>query len=400
MTKDELQEESSNAWGRLGKGVLCWITAVGKTRCLIISALKVQKTHPNATVIVIVPTNYLKGQWEDELKKFHVKNYTVYVINTAIKLQLSCDLLLIDEIHRMVAKSFIKLFSCIKYRWIFGATATLERSDGKDIFIRKNLPIISTVDYKRALENKWISDFTIYNIPVNFNRTDQLNYKKLNDEFNRHFGWFGHDFNVAFNCMTANGAKTFKEIHNIDLEVGQIIGIANKWRNAMQNRQNLIYNCDAKIEATKYLLERIDNKTLTFSMTNEFTDKLTESLGDIAISYHSDKSKKHKDSVIEQFRSNSSIRVINTTKSFDEGVDLPEVNYGINESNTSIGRQMIQRLGRLIRYVEGKHAIFICLYVRGSKEEKTLKQCQKNIPNIIWLNSIDQIENTEMLRQN
>jgi superfamily II DNA or RNA helicase len=48
-------------------------------------------------VIVVVPTIELKNQWEVELQKHKVGVAQVYVINTAVKLEMTTDFLILDE---------------------------------------------------------------------------------------------------------------------------------------------------------------------------------------------------------------------------------------------------------------------------------------------------------------
>ena len=51
---------------------------------------------------------------------------------------------------------------------------------------------------------------------------------------------------------------------------------------------------------------------------------------------------------------------------------------------TSKSLSMIQRVGRLIRFQEGKTGRIIILYVENSQEEKWLKQATKNLNNVVW----------------
>ena len=65
-----------------------------------------------------------------ELQKHKVGVAQVYVINTAVKLEMTTDFLILDEIHRYAADTFRLVFEQIKYKHIMGLTATLEREDG------------------------------------------------------------------------------------------------------------------------------------------------------------------------------------------------------------------------------------------------------------------------------
>ena len=71
-------------------------------------------------------------------------------------------------------------------------------------------------------------------------------------------------------------------------------------------------------------------------------------------------------------------------KSPYQGFDVPDANMGIICGITSKSLSMIQRVGRLIRFKEGKVGEIIILYVADSQEEKWLKKATKSLKNIIW----------------
>ena len=52
---------------------------------------------------------------------------------------------------------------------------------------------------------------------------------------------------------------------------------------------------------------------------------------------------------------------------------------------TSKGLTMIQRIGRLLRFEEGKSGEIIILYVKDSQEEKWLKNSVKGLHNVQWV---------------
>ena len=52
---------------------------------------------------------------------------------------------------------------------------------------------------------------------------------------------------------------------------------------------------------------------------------------------------------------------------------------------------MIQRVGRIIRFQEGKSGKIICLYVKDSQEEKWLKSSVKSLNNVIWVNNLNKV---------
>ena len=125
---------------------------------------------------------------------------------------------------------------------------------------------------------------------------------------------------------------------------------------------------------------------LVFGGANAFTDKLTESIQPFGLAYHSGKTKKQRTTAIEKFK-DGSIRVLCSTKALNQGLDVPDASVGIVCGLTSKALSMIQRVGRLIRFQEGKQGKIYILYVENSQEEKWLKSSVRGLKNITWLQS-------------
>ena len=69
----------------------------------------------------------------------------------------------------------------------------------------------------------------------------------------------------------------------------------------------------------------------------------------------------------------------------NQGLDIPDANMGIMCGITSKALPMIQRIGRLIRFQEGKVGEIYILYVKDSQEEKWLKNATKSLNNVNWI---------------
>jgi superfamily II DNA or RNA helicase len=59
-----------------------------------------------------------------------------------------------------------------------------------------------------------------------------------------------------------------------------------------------------------------------------------------------------------------------TSKVLDEGIDVPDASLGVILSGTGSKREFVQRLGRLLRKVEGKEAKLIEIISRSTAETK------------------------------
>ena len=109
MTRTERQQVSIRKWlDSKGKGTIEGATGVGKTRIGLMTIKALLKKYPQFRILVVVPTTTLKTQWQTQIDEWGFSfNAEVYVINTVIKHNWTCDFLIIDECHRANSNDFI-----------------------------------------------------------------------------------------------------------------------------------------------------------------------------------------------------------------------------------------------------------------------------------------------------
>lgn len=174
-------------------------TGVGKTRIALNIIDLLVKKNKDFYCIIIVPTEFLKTQWENQLfeRKLYF-NCSVQIINSAIKQEQNCDLLCLDECHLMAASTFAQIFTKVKYKLILCLTATLERLDGKEEIIKKYAPVCDTITMQEALDNGWVAPVKEYAVLLNVDLTE---YNKINKKFNSYFAYFNFDFKCGMSCL-------------------------------------------------------------------------------------------------------------------------------------------------------------------------------------------------------
>lgn len=98
-SRDLRQEQCVKAWFKSkGCGTIVGSTGFGKTRCALIIISKILEKYPNKRILIVVPTLTLKEQWLKQIDSLGYSfNCDVQVINTIIKKNWTCDLLIIDE---------------------------------------------------------------------------------------------------------------------------------------------------------------------------------------------------------------------------------------------------------------------------------------------------------------
>jgi superfamily II DNA or RNA helicase len=203
---------------------------------------------------------------------------------------------------------------------------------------------------------------------------------------------------------------------------------AQQFSKSMRERKLMIYRASVKIDAIEEIVNKFMVKTITFGEDSSFADKVVERLGSNRCkSYHSKtlgitirqenldkkgrleyKNKKigkdkYKRMILDEFQDPTSFQVLSTVRSLDEGLDNPNIKIGVQASYNSSRRQNTQRTGRATRKDEDddtKVALNINLYIKETKEEAWLKDKQRGIEDVEWVDSVEEITLEESQEDN
>ena len=328
--------------------------------------------YPTIKILVVVPTDTLRKQWMEQLDIWGFGlNTDVQIINTASKKQQTCDFLIIDECHRVPADSFSKIFEVVTYKLILGLTATLERLDGKHDIIEKYCPVVDEITLEVAKMNKWVSDYTEYQVIIEASDIDI--YKQYNKEFQQHFEFFNYQFDEVMKLVGKNGlqyriALRDKLCPNGTKEqksevLKAITYHSTGFMRAMQSRKKYIYNHPQKIEIVREIIKyRQDKKIITFSANTT----MAESIG-IGYVYTGKESKKKNRITLEEF-SSLETGVLNSCQLANEGLDCPGLSVGIVTGVNSSATVSTQRTGRVVRKEGSKYSEMFTLVLDSTVE--------------------------------
>lgn len=450
----ERYRKTSSLDGRL-KGTLNHTTGFGKTTEAkkIIDRLKLKLGSLDYKVIV--PTTLLDNQWENRLDKdgtHEVLTIQGIIANESYykKNKIQTTFLIIDEIHKFAADKFKLIFEVVEYTHILGLTATWKRLDGKEQLLNQYCPIVDIVTREEARRNGWVADYMMYCIGVDFNDKDKEAYRLINKQVEELMPYFNSNYDSVLGCCSKKdrtmggkfyrGATSFiEENPDIDLYETEIInGIeqtfrvteekdkievitrkANICNQAIRARKEYTNEAQCKVETALELIHRLQMKTITFGTVTKIADQLTDRLGKKARSYHTKVESKvmpvinskgklvtkkvGKDKILDltlvDFE-NDVFSIMNTAKKADLGLDITGLRLGVDLGRTGDDGTLDQRLGRISRIemidnkgeIITKEAIYVLVYVKGTKEESSLKYLVKNFNRVRWITNLDQIK--------
>jgi len=386
--RDQQQRKALNNWAVNGfEGSIIAGTGFGKSRCGVIAVGETIKrlTEYNEhgerivyiTALVLVPTTQLKDQFREEFIKWGYEGVLDTVefmcYQSAYKMVgKHYDIVICDEIHLGLSPEYRKFFDNNVFERLLCMTATLpEEYEYKDLLIEM-APIIFEITLDECVDLGLVSPYNITCRPLELTYNERTEYKKINNRFVYWKGQLGN-----FDAWE-NATYILKNISSSPEEKKAAI----QFYRAIRERKQIIDFAENKIEAFKTIvLDNPEKRILAFGGANAFTDMLTDSVIPLAQAYHSKRTKKQRDSALENFKSGM-INVLCSTKALNQGFDVPDANMGIVCGLTSKSLPMIQRVGRLIRFQEDKTGEVIILYIKDSQEEKWLKNAIKDLNNV------------------
>ena len=346
------------------------VTGGGKTIFALLCIIAVWKRYPDARVLIVVPTVALMDQWRvalrDELmiddddidlvgggmRRTRDSTITLGVLDSmrAIASELTGTgkwFLIVDECHRVGSAANRKILDG-SYVATLGLSATPERQYD-DFFETVVSPKLGSIVYRYGYEDASgdgvISEVELWNLRVAPNETEQ---KQL----------------AADNRAIHMESEQLREIG---------LDTSKRLRNLLLRRSRHSQRVTSRLPAAIALVDRLrGHRGLVFhesiQSANEITAELTRR-GHRVRAYHSQLGAPTRYlNLLLYIR--GQIDVLVTCRALDEGIDVPESEYGIISASTTSVRQRIQRLGRVLRpHPDKRTATVVTIYVLPGEAE-------------------------------
>lgn len=384
------QREAIAAWYATGcEGIVEAVTGTGKTLVGLEAAAHAARDGQRSTVLV--PSVDLQDQWADRFHDFlpHLTvariggkgegdakraDITIAVVNSAAKTDLGSlspdSLLIADEVHRYGAPEF-QLALRSGYRRRLGLTATLERSDGGvDGVIRPYFGrTILTVGFDRAIRESVVAPFRLVMAPVSMTEDEAAEYETHGQKISNALKTLR-----AAGALNASGAGLVLQLKQLSGIPGKLGFAARAATSGMRERRALLARLEGKLDAVEELSEVIaaSQGSVLFTQSKETAEAAAlklRSWGVAASALHSDMDRNERLDTLAALR-DGRLQAVAAPKLLDEGIDVPTVDLGIVMTASRSRRQMVQRLGRVIRRKsDGRPVDFVILYAAETVED-------------------------------
>ncbi|MDO5425785.1 MAG: DEAD/DEAH box helicase [Eubacteriales bacterium] len=404
------QEECLARWfANHGRGIVQAVTGSGKTLLALTAADRLEKSRPQELRIkIVVPTSALMRQWNRALKEFLAvspkeiglrggghsspsdRKYMIYVINSAryeLARQILSDLrsgasvlLIADECHHYTSGQNSLIFEFLPYIgpyeanfFSLGLSATLPTGPALTNLTSVLGRRIYSYGMEKAAAMHTVCSYNIFHIRLSFQPSERADYQTLSDWMKNLYSRLlqTHPY-LKDMCQK----ERYEQLRILAGSKNQTISeTAALYMKLSYKRKSLVCLASARLSCAFQLVKRLapDEKILIFSerirQAEELYTLLQKQYPGKVGRYHSQMGQLANQNALNRFRDNDT-RILIACKALDEGVDVPDVSIGIVLSGTSMQRQRVQRLGRIVRKKEGKtRASLYYLHVEETAED-------------------------------
>jgi RNA polymerase primary sigma factor len=377
-------------------GVIEAVTGTGKTQLGIMALGKVYMEGGKG--VVLVPTRELQDQWVAELE---ARGFTsigrlgngfndslsgcavlVAVAASASIYDLGLPkktkgVLVADEVHRYASETWKNgLEEGFKSR--LGLTATFERFDKahEALLLPYFQKVVFTYGYEEAIQQGIIAEFKLATIGVNFSKRERADYEEATEEMNNAVRHLVNHHGAPDPYAGGSAFSDFmKYVAQLSYDGDRREGMAaGKFLKQFSARRRLLAETRAKYDALEKLVPAIkkSNGTIAFTATIDSAKVAADVLRSKKVScglIHSKMDREERRGVLADFKERK-LKAIIAPKVLDEGIDVPEADLGIIIAASKERRQMIQRMGRVLRRKQDQRlAKFAILYVKNTGED-------------------------------
>jgi superfamily II DNA or RNA helicase len=386
LKKDQL--EAVKAWvDKDCRGSVIFSTGTGKTEIAFECARWAAKLsgQDRFTILFLVPRIVLIEQNVRRLRRYgisddhigiyygerkDIREITISTYQSAINnhnLIRSAKMVILDEVHLVSesAVAFDSIFDIIvedSRKAILGLTATINEKDPKYQTILTIVPPVKKYMIKDAVTDGRLAKPIVKPVEVSFTPEEQKNYDNASTAIK----------DISRKLQAYDPVKMTR----ILMRGGSRASMAKIWFAHVRKRKELLSATKQKlIKAAELVKRHTGERIMIFSETIDSIQQLKailEANGIPAQTIHNGIKPKERKQILESW--GKDYFPLLSVHTLEIGYDVPQVGIAIIIASTSNMNQVAQRIGRVVRKVDGKdQALVYVVYVNGTKDDNVLK---------------------------
>ena len=337
------QREALGAWKKAGmRGTVVIPTGGGKTFVAMAAIAELR-----VPTLICVTTVELAKQWKERLERYlgvsagllaggrkQISELTVATYHSASKrlskLYDRFGFVVYDEGHHLPADTFKEIAFRLKAKYSMVLSATPERADRNEALIYKAAgePVFAT-SYLDLVKMGVLAPLVHERVYVELTPDESFQYARVEEG---------------------------EELEDLR-RTNELMNLALRARRKLEALEKLV-----ELERGKILVfcQYVEQAKAAYEAVRKVEPKCALVTGSTA--------KGRRLRAFERFRGGE-VRVLVTTTVLDEGVDVPDADVAIILSGSGQVRQMVQRVGRVLRWAPGKIAKVYEVIAKGTIEE-------------------------------
>ncbi|MGW4535378.1 DEAD/DEAH box helicase family protein [Nocardia sp. NPDC004340] len=389
------QSEALAAWTtRDRRGIVEAVTGSGKTA--VGTRAVAEAIDDGRQAVILVPGIDLQTQWWERLSaalpgtridrvggKGAARppahwDVLVATVQTVSGTQLAIPpgtLLVADEVHRYGAGSYAKALAG-EYEWRLGLTATLERNDNavEEILLPYFGGLVPGCDYTRARADGILAPVRLALTGVHFTARERAKYDRADEAARKAKSVLVDGYGApedSFGEFMSFAQRLAKQ------ETGEAARQAQRFLKYFAERREVLADCQGKLDLIRTLPipELRATQSIFFAERTSTAGQIQSTLDQLGLScgcVGSALRPTEREQIIGDFR-RGDLRALSAPRVLDEGIDIPDAQLGMVLAASRTRRQMIQRMGRVVRpKSNGSAALFVVAYVYGTPEDPAL----------------------------
>ncbi len=353
QTKRELiQQEALQATTGRQRCSLGISMGVGKT-LIGLRHMQMEYAEGKRKFLVVAPKRAIFQSWMDDAEKFELSHLLPYVTFTTYlslgKQPQDFDVIYLDECHSLLYSH--EFYLSMYPGKILGLTGTPPRfkNSEKGEMVQKHAPIVYTYITDDAVEDQILNDYKIivHYLPLATTKTHRVSKKTG--------GFFMTSERDNYKYWSERIVSSFNPAQK------QIFRIM---------RMQALMSFGSKEKYARSLLDMIGEKCIVFCNNTEQADRVCKT------SYHSKNPRSEEN--LEAFKAGD-IDELSCVQQLNEGVNIPDLKYGIILHSYSNERKSSQRLGRLLRLSPDQKAIVHVLVYKDTVDEEWVQDALRDL---------------------